>query len=275
MTPNINEISSIQWAYITGLFDGEGCVYIHLTSKNKDDTLIINCKLIITNTNFEVLKWCQSLIGGNIIYNASPSRVGRGHKICYRLIIEQKYLIDIIPHLISFSIIKKEQLKLMFAFLQSRKSRTIGAPYNDFEIKCLFKIKEIIQGKSLIKIKNKCFADLEELKTFIQNCYKHYSRHIFEWTKESLKLLGILPDKEVASKLGISLQTVRSKREKLKIKSFKIKKTILSIEDENNIIQDRFSGMKIKDLLSKYRISQNKLSKVLNNKNQTYEKNNK
>lgn len=51
-----------QWAYLAGLFDGEGCVHLALHKESGS----ISLALSIVNTNHSVIQWVADLFGGRI-----------------------------------------------------------------------------------------------------------------------------------------------------------------------------------------------------------------
>jgi hypothetical protein len=207
-------------AYITGLFDGEGCVFVDCVKIRK--FYRITYKLLITNTDEDVLKWCRKFIGGHIIENARASRESKGHKRCFRLILEGKSVFDTLPYLMKFSHIKKKQLTNLYDFLMSRKIRPANIKYNEYEMAKIFAIKSEIQNTpGLIEIRDFSMS-LDEFHHMIKDARTINSKYdIFDWTPETIALLGTATDIKIANQLGIKRVAVARKRQSLGITAFR------------------------------------------------------
>lgn len=210
-------------AYITGLFDGEGCVFVDCLKIRK--FYRITYKLLITNTDKDVLKWCSKFIGGHIVENARGSRESKGHKRCFRLILEGKCVLNILPVLIMFSHIKKKQLENLYDFLVSRKDRPSNIRYNEYELSKIFEIKSEIQNSpNLIEIRG-IEMSFNEFLSMIEGARADNSKYdIFDWTPETIALLGTATDAKIANELGVKRLVVARKRQSLGIISFRKKK---------------------------------------------------
>jgi LAGLIDADG endonuclease len=58
-------LEELDIAYIAGLFDGEGSINI-FRKKNKSGSFSYYLEITITNTDFPVLSWLQSVLGGRV-----------------------------------------------------------------------------------------------------------------------------------------------------------------------------------------------------------------
>lgn len=91
------DITDFELGFIVGLFEGEGYVSLHHPKKgNRSPSASIG----ISNTNIELLKKAQSIIGGGIYYNSN-----KGKKTCYHLTVQRHnavlfFLERLLPHLI-------------------------------------------------------------------------------------------------------------------------------------------------------------------------------
>lgn len=219
---NYSGLSSEDCAYIAGLFDGEGCVFADCKKKYGGHSYQLSFKLIITNTNLQVLKWCRNKIGvGHIVENATTSRISKGHKPCYRFIVEQAAMMPLARDMYHFLIVKKEQLSQALEFVNSRKTKPSRSSYSDFELNCFFNVKYIIQdSSSKIKIRNEYFT-LAEFKKLVNDAATLNKSKVFSWDETSLKLLGTATDGAIAKTLGTNRLVVIKKRHALGIPPFK------------------------------------------------------
>lgn len=215
-----NNISREDLSYIAGLFDGEGCV--HLAVKKSKRMYTLNGSCIITNTNLEVLQWCMKTIGkGHLVINQCASRINKGHKPCYRFILEQAAACELAVLLIPFLKIKGEQLKHFLSLFISRKKRPNNSAYNLEELTSFFECKRLLQeNKDFIVLKKKQYS-LNEFVDMIFSTRQNSSYYVFEWDDKSIALLGTASDGDVANSLNIKRHVVQKKRKELNILPFK------------------------------------------------------
>jgi hypothetical protein len=90
------------YAYVAGLFDGEGHVSIAIEKPSKERRRITrshSLRLTVTNTNYEVIHWLQGQFGGHISEYQKRERSRRcwawrlnGNQACVFLMQIRKYL---------------------------------------------------------------------------------------------------------------------------------------------------------------------------------------
>lgn len=104
-------------AYLTGLFDGEGCIcgsnsiFRKISGKQYKITYI---RISIVNTNYDVIKWLHTTFGGST-YNERRERTKK-YKHSYDWIMTSSLSRVLLPLMLEYSIIKKEQIKLAMEF---------------------------------------------------------------------------------------------------------------------------------------------------------------
>jgi len=98
-----------EYAYIAGLFDGEGTIHI-------SNQLYLAVRL--RNTNKAILKWIQSIYKMGHIYsdNRSPN------KPCYSLELASYQALSFLKPLLPYLKIKQDQATLAFQFQQGTTS---------------------------------------------------------------------------------------------------------------------------------------------------------
>lgn len=98
-------------AYIAGFFDGEGCVvinkYIHTNGKEYSQM-----RVIISNTNLEVLTQIQARFGGAIL----SKNVSGNHKRGYELRLLSWSGANILKFMLPYLIVKSKQARVGIEF---------------------------------------------------------------------------------------------------------------------------------------------------------------
>lgn len=104
-------------AYTAGLFDGEGHLSIERQRANgsnrKKDYFTL--RLVIVNTNFEVITWLINNFQGN----STKSKKLEGRKQCYKFVIFGEKLFKIITDIYPYLIIKKPIVDIALKFRET------------------------------------------------------------------------------------------------------------------------------------------------------------
>jgi hypothetical protein len=92
-----NTMNELSWAYLAGLFDGEGCI---VTMNSNQPSIVI------TNTNKELIDFLVAKLGGKV-YKVPHSKTGNSEnwKIGYHWVLAKRHEVYIalslmLPHLI-------------------------------------------------------------------------------------------------------------------------------------------------------------------------------
>lgn len=96
-------------AYLSGFFDGEGCIRINKTTK--ENTIGYHLGVQITNNDLSVMKICQSIYGGHLRHKQGGN--------CFDWILSdkkeiEKFLLYTLPYLI----IKKEEAEVGLEYIR-------------------------------------------------------------------------------------------------------------------------------------------------------------
>src|SRR3990172_7553126 len=116
-------LSDREISYITGFFDGEGCISVmkRLTRRPYGVYWTYSIYVRIANTNFEVLEWMQSLCGG-AIYDHTK-KIDRGNRQESRVWhLQGKNAQAFLEMIEPFSIVKRRQIDLALKFLRMGKT---------------------------------------------------------------------------------------------------------------------------------------------------------
>src|SRR5262252_5226632 len=67
--PDYQQVAAVDWAYLAGIIDGEGCVSIVMQRQVKcRRTLRHILKLFVGNTDPRLISWCREIFGGSVHY---------------------------------------------------------------------------------------------------------------------------------------------------------------------------------------------------------------
>lgn len=101
--------------YIAGFIDGEGCISVSKRTGGKSGVRF-QMSVRISNTNKEVLKWMQSIVGGSIYEHRSKDASRKtSYELCVLSDAAVNLLISIMPHIK----VKKRQAELALMFQAS------------------------------------------------------------------------------------------------------------------------------------------------------------
>ena len=101
-------------AYIAGLLDGEGYIFIH---KYRN---YMSLRVGISNTYVPVLKYVKEYYGGNIYKHIRQKKI---HKIGYEWVLQNKYTKQFLKDMLPFLIIKSKRAKLALDFIKFKESK--------------------------------------------------------------------------------------------------------------------------------------------------------
>lgn len=118
----MRKASKTEWAYVAAMMDGEGSFSITKTTlhtENGKPYFGYDCKIMVSNTSIELMKWLVDHFGGSYrcsVKHISAAARANGQKSmrpCYRWTVEryerqEKFLLGILPYLV----IKREQANL-------------------------------------------------------------------------------------------------------------------------------------------------------------------
>jgi hypothetical protein len=119
----IYDLNEAEKGYISGLFDGEGTIFIGY-AKRPDKIVYHRLGVSLTNLNKDVMNWLKEKLGGYItVYKAKSGNVA------YRWEVHDSDKIRFLNLIAPYSIIKKQQIQIGILFMNT-VSRTISKDYN-------------------------------------------------------------------------------------------------------------------------------------------------
>ncbi len=110
----MNQITNTQLSYIAGIIDGEGCIGLY-AGKSSYGNIRYNAKLLITNTNTNLLNWLKDTTGlGNIYKNFVTNT---NWKQAYRWEVCPNSMRELLPLISQYLIVKKNQCDIILQYL--------------------------------------------------------------------------------------------------------------------------------------------------------------
>ena len=119
----MKKLTECQKCYIAGMLDGEGQVSITKHTQESGIGIVLHPRFAIHNTNLEVIKYIQNLVGGHI----RPKKPRKpNHKVGYALEIgKRNEVIKILEILLPILIIKQKQAVLLLEFCRFRNEKIL------------------------------------------------------------------------------------------------------------------------------------------------------
>ncbi len=112
MPNRMTQLSEVEYAYIAGIIDGEGCFSI-----KKNMTTAPHIRVTVGNTHEGIIDWLKDMIGGAKWITTYAEGVNR--KTAYYFEMGGKALRFHLPFICPFLKIKKEQGKLALEFVST------------------------------------------------------------------------------------------------------------------------------------------------------------
>ena len=105
----------IDLAYLAGLIDGEGSVIVNPYCPREGQRFKqYNLRVLVVNTNKEILEWIKSIFGGGVYSHGKPESIK--HKQCYTWNIDAKKAEILLREVFPYLKIKKPQAKVALEF---------------------------------------------------------------------------------------------------------------------------------------------------------------
>lgn len=110
----LKEYSPIQLAYLAGIIDGEGSIYIgNFSSNPKTGTLHYQTNMEVTNTDEELILWLLKNIGGRSNKYTFKQTPTNSRKPVFRWIASGELLTHLCHLLLPYLVIKRKQCEIM------------------------------------------------------------------------------------------------------------------------------------------------------------------
>lgn len=119
---NLQEYSSEKLAYLAGIIDGEGSIYIgNFSSNPKTGTPHYQTLMEVTNTSEDLIQWLFSTFGGRVNKYTPKQTPKNSRKPVFRWIVSGELLTHLCIRILPFLVIKIEQCKIMLEIRETFK----------------------------------------------------------------------------------------------------------------------------------------------------------
>lgn len=153
MTDSKVVLSPTEAAYLAGFMDGEGSFFcLREIRKNNRSGIRYGFVASVLNTNFESMRWIKEKTNaGNIqtYHDGNPN-----HKIGYKLTFNKHWILNIVPQIIDYLIIKKRQAELIIFGINLLKG---PCNYSNYKGEELYKIYSELNELNMRGTKQKIF----------------------------------------------------------------------------------------------------------------------
>lgn len=133
-------------AYLAGIIDGEGSIYIgNFSSNKKTGTPHYQTNIEVTNTDENLIKWLLDNFGGRSNKYTKKQSPANSRKPIYRWIVSGELLTELCHILLPFLVIKREQCEIMI------------------KMRATFDYEHAVKGKKGIQPPSKTILDLRKI----------------------------------------------------------------------------------------------------------------
>lgn len=109
----MKELTIAQLAYLAGIIDGEGSIYIGNFSKGLKGTPYYQTNMEVTNTEERLINWLMDNIGGRRTTYTHAQTPKNSRRTVYRWMVSGELLTHLCHLLLPYLIIKKRQCEIM------------------------------------------------------------------------------------------------------------------------------------------------------------------
>jgi hypothetical protein len=161
----MNDISDVEAAYLAGLIDGEGCIYISKYYSKNGGRIRHSLSLIISNSSLELLENIQTVCGAGSIHQFRKSN--KKWRSCYSLCFTGMTASGILLRIVPYMILKKPQALIAINYATT-----------------------MLEGRKRISDASK------EYRNYCAEEVSNYNKHVYEFVKADgfLSLLDFTND---------------------------------------------------------------------------------
>lgn len=133
--------STAELAYLAGLIDGEGSIYIQ--SRKRPDAIDYFPRFQIVNTDKKMIDWVYKTFGGNM-FSKSRAKHNPKWKLQWEWFTTRKLMDQLMPLLLPYLITKKPHVEIMLKFRETFLNKTsykVSEEVLSARIKCMHDLK--------------------------------------------------------------------------------------------------------------------------------------
>lgn len=116
-TDTVPVLSGGELAYLAGVIDGEGSFVISRSHHPDCKGPVFVPFMAVSNTSYKLISWVRGRIGGSLVTRKKDQR----WRTCYQIQVYPKKLVELLPKIIPFLVVKQDQAKTMLRFLGTTK----------------------------------------------------------------------------------------------------------------------------------------------------------
>jgi hypothetical protein len=118
----LKEHTVAQWAYLAGIIDGEGSIYIgNFSSNPKTGTLHYQTNIEVTNTDEKLVRWLIDTFGGRLSYYTAKQTPKNSRKAVWRWIATGELLTHLCKGIHPYLLAKLPQCEIMLKMRETFK----------------------------------------------------------------------------------------------------------------------------------------------------------
>ncbi len=144
-------VTEIEFAYLAGFIDGEGCFFIGLFNTKSAATGRMNPNyhtlITITNTDKGVIKWIINKFGGTKDNQSRPTRKSKIIRTIYKVCFTGNRLTNLTKRLLPYLIYKRPHaevmLKMRSTFAEKRGKVFVSEEKKDFRYSCMRELRTL------------------------------------------------------------------------------------------------------------------------------------
>jgi hypothetical protein len=139
--------SETQIAYLAGIIDGEGTMYIQRRMDKRSSIVTWSywTRLQVCNTNPKLIEWIHQTFGG-LVYKKERDHIKRNWKTQFEWYSKISMVDILLPLLHPYLIIKKPHAEVMMEFRKTfskRETRKLTPEMQSFRDECMAKLKHL------------------------------------------------------------------------------------------------------------------------------------
>lgn len=138
--------SEIQLAYLAGIIDGEGSLYIQAQKRSDRKKIAYFPRFQVPNTNEKLIDWLHTTFGG-YRYRKERTKYNPKWRTQYEWFTDIPLLDKLLPLIIPYLLLKQEHAKIMLEFRETFNKypgrNTLPDSVQNFREECLHKLKSL------------------------------------------------------------------------------------------------------------------------------------
>jgi hypothetical protein len=121
----MNRLTEVDKAYLAGLIDGEGCIFISKYKGKNNTTPVYSLRVVIALTDEDTINHWHRVTGAGCVHrDESRSRQRDNNSIAWQWIISQNDAVQFLQAVYDYLYMKKDQADTAFEFMRIKTDRS-------------------------------------------------------------------------------------------------------------------------------------------------------